>query len=1072
MPSAVSLSPTMAAPLAGLDHGRLDASLAAHRQFKKHKILPHPRNESILGGTRSVTDGYDLIVDTTNTSANAGSQTSSPRTLKHQSRRIGTGPDLPPTPPNHSRASSGTHSAQPPSPKPPEGNSAAPLTISRRPPATPPDQRSPPTPDVTPPQPANRPRALRPSALERGQSRTTTAAADSRTESRTESFKTAREDPFSSEDEAGWSSVRAGQMSATTSQTTVLRVPMTSANGRTVPPLMLDLALERLNMSSDDSYTPGTRGELDQFDGEWFAPGDLHREWDDNLQRYVTISRRELSTKATQTPKANASTRVVEDNLVTPTNATRAVRNLPLHDAAAPKPTIVKSTHSQKREATAALRPEVTVKTEKRRPSSQSTQSTPTAVVEAILVDKPSPPQRKQTLRHVRKRRELREQGSSPQQPATKSNAEAQGPAPGASVSPSRKEFPRRPDSFASTSSAGAVGNGRARREVWKSGGIPVVVIPDRLSSHKSRSSREPSLRSTSSRRSRRSRSVPSSPLDLSSPHANDNNSDREARWDRAAAASERTEQRTIDFAPVIPARSSSLSAPTSRNASRSGSLTAESIRALNNMHRKEDQLSRQSVSAHAPPPAPTIAVQAPLSPTSEREPERESTGLDHHDDAASAKKYSSRNTPFSMVSFETNWTAPEVSEAMAVHMYPHQNSSVLMVNHSSKPSDASDSTAQDSSHGSPERSAEPPQITATNPDGGLATPQQRSSVDEVDSPLRNPRAPPDPPADPPVDPSHPPAINFIPATPSGLTPAEEKALQLGNFYDQAAEKPSRRPSLVRRAFSRRRHSISYPPSASKGPGLLARTFSLSRGTRKSSDQIMPGPRDPDMDSNYAKQEDRPAEEDKLHPNWRPQFQYDGDDDMCDCDECLRYGRSRESEVYRYPRVDNRPKLPGRSLSARMKQTFAILPTREGQSYPAEDNYGAERRTIQRTPSGNLRVTRQRASTESLRRQAGKQVQNGRVVRPTSEGSSQKPFWRGYSLRRRPSHERLRRASVGSRFENLPSLTRMLSDRRREKRTQELRQKISGPTEVRDGLGEVTRPNSMRVVPNGYTHQK
>jgi hypothetical protein len=41
-------------------------------------------------------------------------------------------------------------------------------------------------------------------------------------------------------------------------------------------------------------------------------------------------------------------------------------------------------------------------------------------------------------------------------------------------------------------------------------------------------------------------------------------------------------------------------------------------------------------------------------------------------------------------------------------------------------------------------------------------------------------------------------------------------------------------------------------------------------------------------------------------------------------------------------------------------------------------------------------------------------------------------------------------------------LARRLSERRREKRSEELRQKISGPREVRDGVGDVIRRNSYR----------
>lgn len=1070
-PSAVIPSSTMTAPtLPDYDHSPLEAGLNGQRQFKKHKILPRPRNERTMDDARSVPTAYDLLIDTAAPFGPSDSQTSSPRTLKHQPRRIGTGPDLPPTPPNYSRASSGSHPAQPHSPSPPDIVVQTPQSSSKRPPATPPDQRSPPTPDVTPPQPASRPRALRPSTLDRGNSRTATITTDSRTES----FKTAREEPLSSEDEGAMSTVKTVIASSTPSQTTVLRVPV-NAGSRAIPPQALDLALERLTTYQDETYTPRTRGELAQFDGEWGSPNQVDQEWDDNLQRVVSVGRRDPDPVTPRTPQVNGSKRtVVEDNMVTPTNATKAVRSLSLQETGTAKLS-PKTTSQRKRGVAGTTRTETSGIVESSRPpgrqSALSGQSTRSRVIGAILVDSQSPPLRQRTLRHVQKRRELRE--PSPRGRRSVSDEfELQQHSGWPSSSTLRNEHGRRHDSYASSASTNTMASGRARREVWKSGGIPVVVIPDRRSSHKSKS-REPSLRSTSSRHSR-TRSVGSSPLDRSPSQSEGLSFERQSRWDRSTSVSDRSEQRTIDFPPTIPARSSSLSAPTSRTTSRTGSLTVESLKALNEVHRQMGKPSPpENVPVAAPvtsaaaqavpvlpvppiPVSPVVAVHSPQTPRPEGGFAAECLGVDHHDDAASARKYSSRTTPFSIVSVETNWTALEVSEAQAVHMYPHQNSSVLMVNHSARPSDASDLTEKGLKA---VESNEPPTITATGPEGGMVTPEQRQSLEEVDSPLRNPRAPPDPPAT-----AHPPAINFIPATPSGLTPADEKALQLGNFYEAETEKPVRRPSIVRRALSRRRHSISYPPNASKQPGFLTRTFSLSRTVRKPSDTNRARSINPDMDPSYGEKDDEPVEQDKLHPHWRPQWD---NEDACDCADCRRDGEV-EDEVYRYPPVDNRPRPPKRSLSAKMKQTFAILPARSESHYQADDINGTERRTIRRTPSGNLRVMRRRASTESVKQRMNMRDER----RPASEGNSQKAFWRGHSLRRRPSHEKLRRtSSLSSRLEGLPSLSRMWSERRREKRTQELRQMISGPREVRDGVGDVIRPGNIKDLQNGYPYR-
>ncbi|KAG8418207.1 hypothetical protein J3458_005635 [Metarhizium acridum] len=641
--------------------------------------------------------------------------------------------------------------------------------------------------------------------------------------------------------------------------------------------------------------------------------------------------------------------------------------------------------------------------------------------------------------------------------------------------SPLRNEPARRHDSYTSTASTKPIPSRQARREVWKNGGIPVVVIPDRRSSNKSKS-REPSLRSTSSRHSR-TRSVGSFPLDRSPLPSEKLSFERQSRWDRSTSVSERSEQRTIDFPPTIPARSSSLSAPTSRTTSRAGSLTAESLKALNDVHRQitktlpspampteppTSSATGQAIPTLPVPPvppvtSPVITVHSPQTPRSEGGGFAiEHPGTDHHDDAASARKYSSRTTPFSVVSVETNWTALEVSEAQAIHMYPHQNSSVLLVNHSAKHSDASDSTEKGLKT---VESNEPPKITATSPEGGLVTPEQRQSSEEVDSPLRNPRAPPDPPA-------LPPAINFIPATPSGLTPASEKAEPTAGFYEPENGKPGRRSSIVRRALSRRRHSIGYPPSASKQPGFLTRTFSLSRSARKSFDSQGPRNINSDMDPYYGERGDESMEQDRLHPHWRPQWETE---DFCDCADCRRRVWV-DDEIYRYPPVDNRPRPTKRSLSTKMKQTFAILPSRAEKQYEADDIHGPQRRTVQRTPSGNLKVMRRRASSESL-----KKIPNINYdQRPVSEGNSQKGFWRGHSLRKRPSHEKLHNSSSLSSklaIEGLPSLTRMWNERRREKRTQELRQMISGPREVRDGVGDVIRNSHIKGLQNGYPDQ-
>ncbi len=421
---------------------------------------------------------------------------------------------------------------------------------------------------------------------------------------------------------------------------------------------------------------------------------------------------------------------------------------------------------------------------------------------------------------------------------------------------------------------------------------------------------------------------------------------------------------------------------------------------------------------------------------------------VDHHGDPFFGKRLSVQNTPFSLASVETNNTShAEVSEAMAVNIYPHQNTSVLMVNqsssHSSKPSESS-SIEQKSR---PE--LEMPAIKMTDTDGnGPVTPPQVFSMDDIDSPLRNPRAPPAPPG--------PPVIQFIPATPSGLTPTVEKEKQLGNYYEMTEDKPKRGLSLLRRTLSRRRNS-EYGPSASRTTGLLTRTFSLPRSIRsgKAGSLVGRGKRPPL--TKYPSFDDQPPDENRLHPFWRPtSFDLDLDDEDWDDDE----GRT-----YRYPPVDNRPVLPRRSLSARFKRTFAILPVEdEYDDYAMPGRATPDRRTIRRTPSGNLRVMKHRRSLESLRQQPPPDT---RPYTAPDQGGYNRPhlFWRSPSLSRTLSKNG---ADGESKPGFLPSLgsklniPRRLSERRREKRSNELRQIISGPREVRDGVGDVIRRSSYR----------
>lgn len=404
-------------------------------------------------------------------------------------------------------------------------------------------------------------------------------------------------------------------------------------------------------------------------------------------------------------------------------------------------------------------------------------------------------------------------------------------------------------------------------------------------------------------------------------------------------------------------------------------------------------------------------------------------------------------NTPFSSVSFETSGTAAEISQAMAMSIDRHQNRSVLMVDH--RPSESSDG----------ERRSGRPTIITTDANGPVITSREIATDDEpitppqaqppfslndVDSPLRNPRAPPEPP--------QPPVLQLTTATPSGLTPAEERPMLLGNFYEVAEEEtPSRALAMVRRALNKRRDSYGPSPTRER-PGFLTRTLSLTRTMRK------------DTTDNRGLVEfgqgnyDEPNYDDShLHPDWRPSYDPGYHDERAfDVEDDL------DGEYLPYPLIDNRPRPPKRSLSQRMKHTFAIMPTTRD-SYHDEYDHEPERRTIRRDPSGSLRVVKKHGSVGSLREARARR----RVPAPEPQRTPVFPrkFHSLAKLRRRGSEDSEMSVASKDSSDSLlrrtwsltQGLSRRVSERRREKRSVELRAKISAPRDCRDGVEDMIR---------------
>lgn len=963
--------------------------------LKRHKILPHPRPDPHFDMYSYVPPQKPrvLTIDTGAPSTPGSSDTSSPPTLKHASKRIGA-PELPPTPPAHSRVASEN----------PSTVTSGPKSSANSIPGTPVTHNSPPTPDVTPPR-HKPPLAFRP-ATDRYPS----------SHSRTDSFKTARETPYCS-DEDEVSTVRPKLPSARPSDNEVQRMPHRIPKPKVVG---LGLGLESDEGSQTPILSTDSQAEFVVFDGEWGSTDELYeveREWDDNLMRNVTVRKRPKQKPYNFTDGQE----VLEDDIVTPTAATKAIRSLSLQERIAKhrlekeeKQTGDRVAWTPRAEAEAGAENPSTP--DLRRFSAMSSRSVSSStIIEALVVD--APPMRRKTLRHTKKCNGLR----------NFSDQSIRSSAPSSDLSHeshhkfihNTSKFPDRGHrSLASNTTASTVSSrsssGKSRRQVVKSGGIPVVVIPDRQSS--TRSSKAPSLRSTSSRKTKRSLSLSSAPLSNSSKF-NDPAFSRHLPRQRTMSESAGSghSERTIDFPPDIPARRSSLSAPTSRNTSRAGSLTAESLKAHDMMMEAKKQVG---LKADDVPLQPSVESQKAFSQSSR-------LNVDHDGDPVISNRQSTQVTPFSQLSYDTAGTMAEVSEAMAVAIFPHQNTSVLMVQQQGaapQPSPSSNVIPQ-------------PQISV-NGKGPVTPPQKAHPMDEVDSPLRNPRQPPIPPA-----------IKFIPPTPSGLTPGDEEEKQLG-FEDErpssSDSRTKRTMSLMRRAFSNRRRN-SEPVIMSSNPGLIKRTFSLNGRRKQPMEDFPKSEGNEQLSSIYPSVEDQPADTSKLHPFWRPAHFWDDleDNDSADDDD---FGR--------YPIIDNRP-APKRNLSDQLKRTFAILPIRDDDDDRYYEPYAVDRRSLTRSDSGRMRVMKQR-SNSSLKRE----MSNRRRYIEDDRAPDQR-F--GYGFKEGNGGRVHTIPGLGIRVEYVGwnNMKRRLSERRRKERNEKLRASISTPKGVQNGVDDILRRKSQ-----------
>ncbi|KIW19025.1 hypothetical protein PV08_03315 [Exophiala spinifera] len=436
-----------------------------------------------------------------------------------------------------------------------------------------------------------------------------------------------------------------------------------------------------------------------------------------------------------------------------------------------------------------------------------------TSTIEAYVFEPVALPKRKMMLRHVNKHESLRSVSS----PFPASNRDS---VQSSSDSPHRLVHKK---ACLSNQNRWSFGSEISRSHSLASSAvlpktevIRVAVIPERSSSlpaSNSSGSKKPSLSNGSARS--QARKVSDNP-----PSA----------WQHKRTMSETVDRgRRTEQAPVVPPRSSSLSAPTSRSTSRANSITSENLRVRRQQAEKDlrktldrmesdrllkgmrdwplehnggalhtqdgSQVDHAFDQAAATTPSHSHAFLIPSTHDSELENNGLGLVVPGTLEWAALRPTSTLETPFSQPSFRS--TSPEINEATAINFFPHNNHSLQLI----EPYSVAESRAV------------------------REVQKQRLPHAEVDSPLRNPRSPPEPPQ-----------VKVIPPTPGDES---EKRLAIDGVSSERAT-GLQWPGTYRRSDS--------------WINTLSRGLSLKNARNRKADQ--------DLDS-------------QLNPFWRPRAFWD-----------------------------------------------------------------------------------------------------------------------------------------------------------------------------------------------------
>ena len=390
-----------------------------------------------------------------------------------------------------------------------------------------------------------------------------------------------------------------------------------------------------------------------------------------------------------------------------------------------------------------------------RRLSQMSASST---VVEAMVVD--NSPRRQHTLRHTNKNASLRTT-SLPRDVSNRSSLVSDGS--------SRQHAPRFtryiPGDNRSSTASDVIANADSgfAKTRWET--IPQPLVPLRRSS----------LRSSKTQRHSRALSPTAGFGDSSTPATTADTCglpSGKVRLKAGSIASSTTlrskAMKPRENPPVVPTRSSSLSAPTSKNVSRTTSLTSTSLHA----HDVQQDLQFNQ---------PQLTIEL----TPDEDHHSVSSEKSSPEYLSALQQQSRLVTPFSIVSAQSSTPGTlEVNEATLVNLYPHNNKSILIVQQKGRRGSQRQSETQPTV-------AETPNISLPATDyspHGIHQPQA------ADSPLRHPR-----------DAPQPPAFTIIPPTP--IPPLGTPTTEVTPGTGTNSNGPL---STLKRAFSTRRYSDTF----------------------------------------------------------------------------------------------------------------------------------------------------------------------------------------------------------------------------------------------------------------------